>query len=209
MRQRQVGRALAALCVAAAACGVLAIALFAPPAGRAGSSGGATRSGWPIAAAFSSPGGVSWLADDPNTSATSGTGDGTGSPPPSPPPIPAPAPASAPAPAPAQVSDAPTESYVAQTSGLPVAGEATGYGCAAALAYLSAYAAPGFWLVCPGSARGHQAETVCESGASPCSVMSIIVIADPCPAAYMNEASNSWVMMGASDAPIDPYGSCA
>jgi hypothetical protein len=39
--------------------------------------------------------------------------------------------------------------------------------------------------------------------------MRIIVIADPCPAAYMNEASNSWAMMGASDAPIDPYGSCA
>jgi hypothetical protein len=38
--------------------------------------------------------------------------------------------------------------------------------------------------------------------------MRIIVIADPCPNAYMNEASNSWVMIGASDAPIDPYGSC-
>jgi hypothetical protein len=39
--------------------------------------------------------------------------------------------------------------------------------------------------------------------------MRIIVIADPCPNAYMNEASNSWVMTGASDAPIDPYGACA
>jgi hypothetical protein len=90
-----------------------------------------------------------------------------------------------------------------------VAGEATAYGCNAALAYLSAYAAPGFWLVCPGIARGHQAETVCQSGASPCDIMRIIVIADPCPNAYMNEASNSWVMIGASDAPIDPYGSCS
>jgi hypothetical protein len=25
----------------------------------------------------------------------------------------------------------------------------------------------------------------------------------------MNEASNSWALMGESDAPIDPYGSCA
>jgi hypothetical protein len=34
------------------------------------------------------------------------------------------------------------------------------------------------------------------------------VIADPCPNAYMNEASNSWALMGGSDAPLDPYGSC-
>jgi hypothetical protein len=34
------------------------------------------------------------------------------------------------------------------------------------------------------------------------------VIADPCPAAYMNEASNSWDLVGASDAPLDPYGYC-
>jgi hypothetical protein len=37
----------------------------------------------------------------------------------------------------------------------------------------------------------------------------LIAIADPCPAAYMNEASNSWVLTGASDAPIDPYGACS
>jgi hypothetical protein len=64
-------------------------------------------------------------------------------------------------------------------------------------------------LVCPGEARGHQALTACQSSTSPCSDLRIIVIADPCPAAYMNEASNSWALMGASDAPLDPYGSCA
>jgi hypothetical protein len=98
---------------------------------------------------------------------------------------------------------------VAQASVPPVPGEASGFGCEAALDYLSAYAAPGFWSVCPGDARGHQAMTVCQSGLSRCSLMRIIVIADPCPAAYMNEASNSWALMGESDAPIDPYGSCA
>jgi hypothetical protein len=192
---------LAALCVAAAASGVLTIALLAPPTDHVSPSGGTTRSGWPIGAAFSSPGGVSWLANDPNTSALSGTGDGNGTP--------APSPAPAPGPVPAPSGDAPTGTFVSQTSGLPVAGEATAYGCNAALAYLTAYAAPGFWLVCPGIARGHQAMTACQSGTSACSDLRIIVIADPCPAAYMNEASNSWALMGASDAPVDPYGACA
>jgi hypothetical protein len=39
----------------------------------------------------------------------------------------------------------------------------------------------------------------------------LIVIADPCPAAYMNEAynSNSWSdATGTFTRPIDPYGSC-
>ena len=36
----------------------------------------------------------------------------------------------------------------------------------------------------------------------------LIAIAVACPAAYMNEASNSWVVTGRSDAPIDPYGYC-
>jgi hypothetical protein len=164
---------------------------------------GSTRSGWPIGAAFSTPGGVSWLANDPNTTALDGPGDGSGTP------QPAPVPAPAPAPAPAPSGAAQTGTYVSQTSGFPAAGEATGYGCNAALDYLTKYAAPGFWLVCPGYARGHQAETVCQSGTAPCNIMRIIVIADPCPNAYMNEASNSWLMMGASDAPLDPYGACA
>jgi hypothetical protein len=103
----------------------------------------------------------------------------------------------------------PTESFVSQTSGLPVAGEATVSGCSAALEYLNAYAAPGFAFECPGDAQGHEAMTTCVSEASPCSVLRLIVIADPCPNAYMNEASNSWALIGASDAPIDPYGFCA
>lgn len=85
------------------------------------------------------------------------------------------------------------------------AGRATQYGCAAALSYLAAYAAPGFTASCPGNADGHQAATVCST--SPCDG-GTIAIADPCPAAYMNEASNSWVLIGDAIAPIDPYGSC-
>ena len=92
---------------------------------------------------------------------------------------------------------------------LPPPGEATAFGCAAAAAYIAAYAAPGFWVACPASSRGHQASTVCESTTSHCSTLRIITISDPCAAAYMNEASNSWVLMGLSDAPIDPYGMCS
>jgi hypothetical protein len=45
-------------------------------------------------------------------------------------------------------------------------------------------------------------EARCEGGA-------VIAIADPRPAAYMNEASNSFVLTGAPDAPIDPYWPCS
>jgi hypothetical protein len=103
----------------------------------------------------------------------------------------------------------PAQSFVMQPSGLPMAGEATAFGCAAAMAYLDAYAAPGFTVACPGGTGGHQALTTCESIASPCDVERVIAIADPCPAAYMNEASNSWVLLDDSDAPIDPYGFCS
>jgi hypothetical protein len=105
----------------------------------------------------------------------------------------------------------PALSFVQPTAAdeLPPAGEATAYGCAAAAQYIAAYAAPGFWLACPAYSRGHQASTVCESTTSPCSVLRIITITDPCAAAYMNEASNSWVLMGLSDAPLDPYGMCS
>lgn len=207
MRQRRVGGVLAALCVAAGSSGVLAIGLLAPASGRvhtAGGSGAPTRSGWPIAAAFSSPGGVGWIAADPNSSMVTGNGLAAAPPPPAPPSSPAPAAT----PTPAPTSGTATASFASNTSGFPVAGEATGYGCAAAFKYLSTYAAPGFWVVCPGYARGHQAETACQSGPSQCSILRMIVIADPCPNAYMNEASNSWALMGESDAPLDPYGSC-
>jgi hypothetical protein len=80
--------------------------------------------------------------------------------------------------------------------------------CAAALAYLAAHAAPGFVSTCPHDAGGHQATTVCIRIATCVPGTGQIWIADPCPAAYMNEASNSWVLMGESDAPWDPYGYC-
>jgi hypothetical protein len=70
-----------------------------------------------------------------------------------------------------------------------------------------AYAAPGFSLMCPGDADGHDAMTcVVEQGS--CPGAAVVVIADACPQAYMNEASNSWVLIGRSDSPIDPYGRC-
>jgi len=109
---------------------------------------------------------------------------------------------------PPRVAEAPAESFVSPPSGFPAAGEATTSGCAPALAYLHAYAAPGFSFECPGYAEGHQAMTACVSQSSQCGVQRLIVIADPCPNAYMNEASNSWALIGASDGPLDPYGSC-
>jgi hypothetical protein len=111
---------------------------------------------------------------------------------------------------PASSSFPPAQTFVQQTPAgtLPPAGEATAFGCAAALAYLAAYAAPGFSSQCPADAGGHQAGTLCWSAVSPCDVARVIHIAEPCAAAYMNEASNSWVLLGQSDAPIDPYGSC-
>lgn len=48
----------------------------------------------------------------------------------------------------------------------------------------------------------------CANEAGVCPNEAIIAIADACPAAYMNEASNSWSLLGLSSAPIDPYGSC-
>lgn len=84
---------------------------------------------------------------------------------------------------------------------------AAGYGCAAALTYLQAHAAPGFTFECPGDALGHQAMT-CAFVAGVCPNSRIIAIADPCPAAYMNEAYNSRVAEGLASGPFDPYGYC-
>ena len=81
------------------------------------------------------------------------------------------------------------------------------YGCGPALAYLAAHAAPGFRFECPGYALGHQAMT-CIDVAGVCPGSHLIVIDVPCSAAYMNEASNSWVLEGLRQAPIDPYGYC-
>ena len=54
---------------------------------------------------------------------------------------------------------------------------------------------------------GREAMT-CKNEPGMCPGQLVIAIADPCPAAYMNEASNSWVLMGASAASLDPYGAC-
>jgi hypothetical protein len=81
------------------------------------------------------------------------------------------------------------------------------WSCAAAEAYLSAYAHPGFTFECPGNALGRQGMT-CLSEAGICPGEAIIAIADACPAVYTNEASNSWVLERQSTAPIDPYGAC-
>lgn len=89
----------------------------------------------------------------------------------------------------------------------PASSAPSGYGCAYALSYLAAHAAPGFAFQCPGYAAGHQAMT-CINVAGLCPGAKLIAIAVPCAAAYMNEASNSWVLTGKSDAPIDPYGYC-
>ena len=127
--------------------------------------------------------------------------------PPAPTPAPAPAPPPAPAPAPTPAATVAAAPAPSDPGALPAVGQATTWGCAAALAYLQAYAAKGFTLECPGYAEGREAMT-CMNQPGACQGASVIAIADPCPQAYMNEASNSLVLSGASDAPIDPYGPC-
>ena len=46
----------------------------------------------------------------------------------------------------------------------------------------------------------------CMNQPGVCPGTAVIAIADPCPQAYMNEASNSYVILGLADTPIDPYG---
>lgn len=90
---------------------------------------------------------------------------------------------------------------------VPPEGEASAYGCAAAMAYLSAYEAPGFSAACPAYSDGYQATTSCR-GARCTAGERLITITVPCAEAYMNEASNSQVLAGLSQSPIDPYGYC-
>lgn len=108
-----------------------------------------------------------------------------------------------------------TTTPVATGAAVPPYGHATAFGCTAALAYLRAYAAAEFSLVCPGPAQGAQALTC--YGEAPCAAgQKMVVIADPCPAAYMNEAHNSWVLENEVEGTpipdgnprIDPYGYC-
>jgi hypothetical protein len=94
-----------------------------------------------------------------------------------------------------------------QANQVPPGGEATAYGCGPALAYLAAYEAPGFSASCPAYSEGYQATTSC-AGPDCSGGQRFITITVPCAAAYMNEASNSWVLSGLSAAPIDPFGYC-
>jgi len=72
---------------------------------------------------------------------------------------------------------------------------------------LQAYAAKGFTLECPGSAEGREAMTCMDQPGS-CPGTRVIALADPCPQAYMYEASSSYVITGVADTPIDPFGAC-
>ncbi len=84
------------------------------------------------------------------------------------------------------------------------------YGCAAALAYLAVHAKPGAVSYCPHYALGHSAQTQLTLTKGVASTD--IYIAEPCPNAYRNEASNSWghwegkAWIG--DYPDDPWGPC-
>lgn len=123
-------------------------------------------------------------------------------PPPPPPPPPAPPAPPAPAAPPAHVVETTHPAASAPTA----AAQPPGYGCAAALAYLAAHSAPGFRFECPGYALGHQAMT-CLNEPGICPGSGLIAINVPCAAAYMNEAHNSWVVLGEATG-IDPYGYC-
>lgn len=148
-------------------------------------------------------------APAPPPSPTTTTTTTAAAPPPAPTPAPAPALAPVTAPAPTAPAPAPAAPAPAATDPtvVPPIGQATAWGCAAAVAYLQAYAAKGYTVECPGYAEGHEAMT-CLRNATACPNAAVIAISDPCPQAYMNEASNSLVMAGASNAPIDPFGAC-
>lgn len=77
--------------------------------------------------------------------------------------------------------------------------------CADALAYLATHQAPGFTDTCAdGSAQGHLGYT-CVNQPGRCEGERFIRIACPAPFVYMNEAHNSWVLLGERSG-IDPYG---
>ena len=188
---------------------ILLVAVCAFAAVQIANSGHATghrsRPSTSVATAFHRASSRPHVATTTSTSTTvPPTTTSTTAPPPAPP-APAPAvtttspPPPPPAPAPAAAPSVPAV--------VPARGEASVWGCAAAVAYLSAYSYPGFTFECPGNALGREGMT-CLNEAGVCPGEAVIAIADACPAAYMNEASNSWVLEGRSTALIDPYGSC-
>jgi hypothetical protein len=78
-------------------------------------------------------------------------------------------------------------------------------GCGDALAFLASHQAPGFVDTCaPGSALGHYGYT-CATVPGRCDGVRIIHIACPAPFVFMNEAHNSWAVIGQGSG-IDPYG---
>ncbi len=110
-----------------------------------------------------------------------------------------------PAPPATRASAAPPTTVAGRVSA--ASAQITGYGCDYAIAWLETHSAPGFRFECPGYADGHQAMT-CVNIAGLCPGQKVIAIAVPCPAAYMNEAHNSWVESGLRSGAIDPYGYC-
>jgi len=87
----------------------------------------------------------------------------------------------------------------------PVRRPAVPGSCAEALAYLAAHQAPGFTDSCAdGSAFGHLGVT-CVNQPGMCEGQRYVHIACPAPFVYMNEAHNSWTLIGARTG-IDPYG---
>jgi hypothetical protein len=95
----------------------------------------------------------------------------------------------------------------APTATVPVSIAPGAAKCAVALAYLKAHSAPEFHFECPGYALGHQSMT-CINVPGVCPGSRLITLDTVCPASYENEASNSWVLIGQSKAPIDPFGHC-
>jgi len=94
-----------------------------------------------------------------------------------------------------------TKVPIVSTGGQPVV--TVGFGCRDAMSYLTENAAPGWHFECPAYADGNQAMT-CWNIAGLCADTKLIAIAMPGAAAYMNQASNSWVLSGLSNGPIDP-----
>ena len=99
---------------------------------------------------------------------------------------------------------APPVSVEAATAARPLPAVTTN--CRDALAYLAAHQAPGFVDSCgDGSALGHYGHTcfnvagMCPDGAK------FIHIACPAPFVYMNEAHNSWTLIGQASG-FDIYG---
>jgi hypothetical protein len=132
---------------------------------------------------------------------------------------PAPAPRAAPValvntpdPARAQPAPAPASAPVAIPNPPP-----DPWNCATGTAYMAAHAAPGFLVICPATVPpGAAALTAItqtsglpQGGIFGAEIVGAVLIADTtCGAAWMNEASNTWVLTGQSSAPIDPFGPC-